>query len=470
MLRSSHDVSGKRILVVEDGLIMARDIERRLHGMGYGVAGVAASGEEAVRMAMHVRPDLVLMDVNLRGGMDGIQTAQMIRSAADIPVVYVTAYSDDATLNRARTTDPFGYVLKPFEEKELRTTIEMALYRHGSDKRLRESEQRYRTLSEFTSSYAYSILIGPDGDVSVEWVTEAFQRVTGAVPPALIKYEEYVHPDDAVAVAHRAKQLLAGQNVVVDYRLRQTDGSYRWFRDHAHPAPRPEMKGSVRVTGSVQDISHHKNVQHLEEEGNRLRASREEEVGSHVVAQGKRMLLLLDSRGTPASLKSEPAGEMADRMRELVHIQSLVYGGGKSTASTIGKHLKSIVSEAYRHLGGPRLTYTVEAEHVDIGAEAAVDVLLIANELVHHGLRLAAPSGRKGVIHVIIGKGGGGELILEIRDDNPASGKEIDLRKPKTAGMRFVQGLITQLNARAELERGEETVFRVRVPTSALAG
>lgn len=470
MLRSSHDVSGKRILVVEDGLIMARDIERRLHSMGYGVAGVAASGEEAVRMAMHVRPDLVLMDVNLRGGMDGIQTAQEIRSVVDIPVVYVTAYSDDATLKRARTTDPFGYVLKPFEEKELRTTIEMALYRHGSDKRLRESEARYKTLSELTSSYAYSILIGPDHDVSVEWVTEAFERLTGAVPAALVRYEEYVHPDDEVVLAHREKQLLAGQNVVVDYRLRQTDGSYRWIRDHAHPAPRPETKGSMRVTGSVQDISHHKNVQHLEEEGDRLRASHEQEVGSRVVAQGKRMMLLLNSRGTPASLKSEPAGEMADRMRELVHIQTLVYGAGKGAAATLGRNLKSIVSDAYRHLAVPRLTYTVEAEHVEIGAEASVDILLIANELVHHGLKLAGPGGRKGVIHVIIAKGEGGELILEVRDDNPASGKDIDLRKPKSAGLRFAQGLIGQLNARVELERGEETVFRVRVPASALAG
>jgi CheY-like chemotaxis protein/two-component sensor histidine kinase len=469
-LRSSHDVSGKRILVVEDGLIMARDIERRLHAMGYGVAGVVASGDEAVRMAMHVHPDLVLMDVNLRGGMDGIQTAQKIRSVVDIPVVYVTAYSDDATLERARATDPFGYVLKPFEEKELRTTIEMALYRHGLDKRLRESELRYRALSELTSSYAYSVLISPEGDVSVEWVTEAFGRLTGAEPGALTRYMEYVHPDDAAVLAHREKQLLAGLTVVVEYRLKLVNGTYRWIRDHAHPAPRKEKHDPVRVTGSVQDISHDKNAQSLAEEGDRLRASRDASVGAHVVAQGKRVLMLLDSRGTPAVLKNEPAGEIAERLRDLIHIQSLVYGGSKAPGALLGKHLKSVVADAFRYMGASRLTYTVDAAHMEVGAEASADVLLIANELVYHGLRHSMPSGRKGVIHVSVGCQENGDLILEVKDDNPASGKDNELRKPKTPGMRFLHELVMRLNGRAEVEKGEQTVFRIRIPATSLVG
>jgi two-component sensor histidine kinase len=137
-----------RILVVEDGLIMARDIERRLATMGYRSAGLASTGEDAIRKARENHPDLVLMDVNLKGPIDGIQAAEQIRLAADIPIVYVTGYSDDATLARARVTEPFGYVLKPFNERELRTTIEIALYRHQVNRGLRESEQKYRTIAE----------------------------------------------------------------------------------------------------------------------------------------------------------------------------------------------------------------------------------------------------------------------------------------------------------------------------------
>jgi two-component sensor histidine kinase len=140
--------SSARILVVEDGLIMARDIERRLSTMGYRSAGLASTGEDAVRKARENHPDLVLMDVNLKGSMDGIQAAEQIRLTADIPVVYVTGYSDDATLARARATEPFGFVLKPFNERELRTTIEIALYRHQVNRNLRESEQKYRKIAE----------------------------------------------------------------------------------------------------------------------------------------------------------------------------------------------------------------------------------------------------------------------------------------------------------------------------------
>ena len=127
---------------------MARDIERRLTTLGYRSAGVAATGEDAIRKARENHPDLVLMDVSLKGPIDGIQAAQQIRLAADIPIVYVTAYSDEATLMRARVTEPFGFLLKPFEERELRTIIEMALYRHQVDRRLRESEEHYRAIAE----------------------------------------------------------------------------------------------------------------------------------------------------------------------------------------------------------------------------------------------------------------------------------------------------------------------------------
>ncbi|MCR4437792.1 MAG: PAS domain S-box protein [bacterium] len=130
-----------RILVVEDVAITAMDIKRRLQGLGYEVVGVAASGEDAIAKAENERPDLVLMDIKLKGEMDGVQAAEEVRRRMDIPVVYLTAYSDETTLQRAKVTQPFGYVLKPFEERELHTAVEMALYRHTLERRLRESEQ-----------------------------------------------------------------------------------------------------------------------------------------------------------------------------------------------------------------------------------------------------------------------------------------------------------------------------------------
>jgi two-component system cell cycle sensor histidine kinase/response regulator CckA len=130
-----------QILIVEDEGIVAKDIEGCLKHLGYGVVGMASSGEEAIAMAGELCPDLVLMDIVLKGEMNGIEAAEQIYHALNIPVVYLTAYSDESTLQRAKITEPYGYILKPFEEKELHTNIEMALYKHKMESKLRENEK-----------------------------------------------------------------------------------------------------------------------------------------------------------------------------------------------------------------------------------------------------------------------------------------------------------------------------------------
>jgi two-component system cell cycle sensor histidine kinase/response regulator CckA len=141
-------MSDTRIMIVEDERIVAKDLQFRLEGLGYQVAAMASDGQDAIRQAKTARPDLVLMDIRIEGEMDGIQTAEVIRNDFDLPVVFLTAYADEATLSRAKITEPFGYILKPFEERELQSTIEIALYRHKAERKLRDSERRYRHLVE----------------------------------------------------------------------------------------------------------------------------------------------------------------------------------------------------------------------------------------------------------------------------------------------------------------------------------
>jgi PAS domain S-box-containing protein len=131
----------KQILVVEDEIIVAEDIQERLKNMGYSVPVVVSSGKEAIMKASENNPDLVLMDIMLHGEMDGIQAAEKIRSDFDIPVIYLTAYSDDKTLERARITEPYGYIIKPFNQRELQVNLEIALYKHTMEKILKDSEQ-----------------------------------------------------------------------------------------------------------------------------------------------------------------------------------------------------------------------------------------------------------------------------------------------------------------------------------------
>lgn len=129
-----------KILVVEDESIVALDLQHRLTGMGYSVPAVAASGQDALKKAAEIHPDLVLMDIRLKGDMDGIEVAEQIRQLFDAPPVYLTAYADEDTLQRAKITEPFGYIVKPFDERTLRSTLETALYRSQAERKLRQSE------------------------------------------------------------------------------------------------------------------------------------------------------------------------------------------------------------------------------------------------------------------------------------------------------------------------------------------
>ncbi|MDR7666183.1 response regulator [Methanosarcina sp. Z-7115] len=123
-----------RILIVEDEHIVAMGIKKMLKSLGYTVTGVASSGEDAISKTESTFPDVVLMDIMLKGDLDGVEAAREIRERFDVPIVYLTAYSDNNILERAKITEPFGYIIKPFDEKDLYSSIEIALHRQRKEK------------------------------------------------------------------------------------------------------------------------------------------------------------------------------------------------------------------------------------------------------------------------------------------------------------------------------------------------
>jgi len=141
-------MSRHSILVVEDEAIIAEDLARKVRHLGYELAGKTATGEEAVELARQHRPALVLMDIRLAGPMDGIEAARQIHQECKLPVLFLTAHSDEATIERAQRASAFGFILKPFNERDLRIQIEIALYRHEAERRLSESNERYRVLAD----------------------------------------------------------------------------------------------------------------------------------------------------------------------------------------------------------------------------------------------------------------------------------------------------------------------------------
>jgi PAS domain S-box-containing protein len=168
----------KKVLIVEDESIIALSMQAMLTRMGYDVPPPLASGEDALASIDRTRPDIVLVDIVLKGAMNGIDAARLIRDQYDIPVVYVTAYSDRDTLDRAKKTGSFGYLLKPFDEKTLYATIEVSLYKHWAERLLRESEEKYRML--FENSQISTAITRFNGSVVAG--NRAFFEITGYAP------------------------------------------------------------------------------------------------------------------------------------------------------------------------------------------------------------------------------------------------------------------------------------------------
>ena len=164
-----------RIMIVEDEKIVAKDIQRMLERIGYVVPAAVSSGLEAIQKAEEMKPDLVLMDIMLKGDMDGVEAAEQIHLQLQIPVIFITAYADEKTLQRAKITEPYGYILKPFQEKELHTTIEIALYKNRMEKKLRESE---RWLSTTLRSIGDAV-ITTDSEGSITFMNTVAQSLTG---------------------------------------------------------------------------------------------------------------------------------------------------------------------------------------------------------------------------------------------------------------------------------------------------
>jgi len=146
-----------KIIVVEDDSITALHLKDCLDNLGYEVIALLHSGEEALDRSRHLTPDLILMDIYMRGVLTGIEAAHQIREFLDVPIIFLTAYSDDTTIERAKLSDPYGYITKPFDEKDLLISIEMALNKHRLGKELRESEKRYRELYNNTPVMLHSI-------------------------------------------------------------------------------------------------------------------------------------------------------------------------------------------------------------------------------------------------------------------------------------------------------------------------
>jgi len=283
-------MSPKRILIVEDERIVAEDLMMVLSGMGYTVIGIAGTADTAIRSAREHLPDLIMMDISLAGTRDGIEAAETIRTFHDVPVIFLTAFSDEKIIERAKTALPYGYLLKPFRERELKIAIEIALYSHELNRKLKESEERYRGFVTHFIGIAYRRRM----DFSPVFFHGSIENITGYTEEEILQgrpgWEDLIAPADSGRIRAQNLKILEQETYqgTRDYCITRKDGEIRWVHELLQKVP---GKGGMPqyIQGSIYDITDRKKA---EEAQKKMNFELEERVRQRTLTLNQQLLFL----------------------------------------------------------------------------------------------------------------------------------------------------------------------------------
>ncbi|MCP4219050.1 MAG: response regulator [bacterium] len=248
------------ILIVEDEWLVAESIRNQLEKVDFGVTDIVSTGKAAIKTVNEKQVDLLLMDIMLQGAIDGIETAGRIRATHDIPVVYLTACIDDEIIQRAKITGPFGYILKPFEERELCSVLEIALYKHQLETKVKESEEKYRRLINEVPVMVYDA----DSQWKLSMASPRIETITGYSEDEFIKgdieWPAIIHPEDRERIYEEGRQMVDKlPELSQEYRIIRKNGETAWVRDSK--SAKFNEQGFEGVHGIVEDISAHKQAE-----------------------------------------------------------------------------------------------------------------------------------------------------------------------------------------------------------------
>lgn len=249
-----------RVLVVEDEALIALDTQKTLENLGYEVTAIAYSGEEAIRLAEETRPDIILMDIILKDEMSGIETVRVIHEKQDIPVIYMTANADIATIEEARETGPYGYLNKPFGDRDLYSAIDTALYKHQMESRLQQSQQQLLDMMEAAPA---AIIVYDRGGIS--YVNQECEKILGLKKDSITGKNlwEFIDPEHRDLVKSRVQSTLDHEEytpVEYDASIISNSGEEYWMHFKTTYTTYNDTD-SVLVHGL--DISLQKNIEAL---------------------------------------------------------------------------------------------------------------------------------------------------------------------------------------------------------------
>lgn len=495
-LSATATTSSARILVVEDESIVATDLERSLRQLGYDVLTTAASCEEAMLVASQQQPDLVLMDIRIRGDRDGIETATLLRQQYQVPVVYMTAYADNHTLERAKWTEPLGYLLKPFRPRDLRSTVEMALYKHEMETRLRERE---RWITAVVASIGDSV-VATDSTGHVTFMNAVAEAAldcsqADAIGRPIDQVMPLFSPEDQVRMEHPLLTAIREQRSVtlVADMLLKLGAAERLVSDNASP-----ILEDGRVLGGVivfRDVTEERRLQRQVEAANRLvslgtmAAGIGHEINNPLAAITSNLdfaCSALAEDGTAVDLETlaEVLGETSDAARRIREIVRGLSNVARPPDPNPRAEVEKTVDWALH-------TTQVELRHrarVEVHCAAVPDVAVsdtklgqvLVNLLLNAAHAIEPGKVEENLIRINVALSDPDEVLVEVTDTGQGIEPALQARifdpffTTKTLGhgtglgLSVCQSIIKSCGGRIEVnsERGRGTTFRLLLPTA----
>ncbi len=497
-----HVESPPRILFAEDDPLLSEDLSLHLTESGYHVAAVATSGEEAVRKALETRPDLVIMDIKLAGEMDGIEAAGLIREKMDTAILYLTSYTESADFAiRAKRTEPQGYLKKTISPLDLERAVDIALYKHQMERRLRASEEKYRALVETAPNGIVEI----DLDGRVTAFNSAFSQMSGCDPAELtgsfigslaendVRLEVLVRHLESFPGSLPEPTPRIGRYVTMAGRTIDVEAhwNYKW----------DDLGNVVGLIAVVTDITERKRAEdqlkqahdelerrveertvELSEANERLRnevAERkkaEERIKSslkekevllreihHRVKNNLAVivsLLGLQSEYAPDEVTRKMLEDSQARIRSMSLAHELLYQSENLAHIGIRQYVDNLAAYlSGASIGiGTRINVIKEIEDVSFGLDTAIPVGFIVTELISNCIKHAFPDREEGTIKIHLKTIGEGEFEFLFQDDGIGIPAHVDPRNSKSLGLELVDAFVEQLKGQIEIrhERGTE--------------
>jgi len=450
------------ILVVEDESIVGKDIQKTLQNLGYDVACVVSSGEAAIQKAKENRPDLVLMDIVLKGKIDGIEAAEHIRSHFNIPVVYLTAYTDDKTLEGAKITEPFGYVVKPFEDRELKTAIEMALYKAKMNEKIKQAAKEWET----TFNSICDLVSIHDKDFKLVKVNKAFAYFFKTKPEELVGKTcyEIVHGTKEPYSSCPHKQVLEMKKPSTAEFFEPHLGLYLEISASPIFDDKGQVIGSVHIT---KDITQRKKTEEQIEKSLKEKEMLLREV-HHRVKNNMQVissLLRLQSGVLEDPKVTTIFKECQDRVRSMSLIHEKFYRSKDLLNIDFAEYIKELTDGLIRSYGidASKIAIKTDVKGISLVINIAIPCGLLVNELISNSLKHAFPKGKSGEVKVSMRPAEKGWVELIISDNGVGFPKELDFRKTKSLGLQLVNTLVKdQLGGEIELDRSAGTKFKIK--------